>query len=152
LVAVASQLIGAAALIYGVCRRDKLLMVGGMLWAAGNMYYYAMLYMLPVFVLDWIVGEKGSGGRSWSSELELESGGGDFCCSQKSVVRSQGLVMVEAVLWLTLLSPLQLVLLGHSANQVIGNFSLLGLLILHSLSNARIPLRTLRPCVSALRH
>ena len=61
LVAMASQLIGAAALIYGVCRRDKLLMVGGMLWAAGNMYYYAMLYLLPVFALEWIVGEKRSG-------------------------------------------------------------------------------------------
>lgn len=46
MVAMASQLIGAAALIYGVCKRDKLLMVGGMLWAAGNMYYYAMLYLL----------------------------------------------------------------------------------------------------------
>ena len=52
LVAVTSQLIGAAALIYGVLRRDKLLMVGGMLWAAGNMYYYAMLYVFPVFVLE----------------------------------------------------------------------------------------------------
>ena len=130
LVAVTSQLIGAAALIYGVYRRDKLLMVGGMLWAAGNMYYYAMLYMLPVFVLEWIVGEKGSGGRSWSSELELESGGGDFSWSQ-------GLVVVEALLWLALLSPLQLVLLGHSANQVIGNLSLLGLMLLHFISHAR---------------
>ena len=130
LVAVTSQLIGAAALIYGVCRRDKLLMVGGMLWAAGNMYYYAMLYMLPVFVLDWIVGEKGSGGRSWSSDLELESGGGDFSWIQ-------GLVVVEAILWLALLSPLQLVLLGHSANQVIGNLSLLGLMLLHFISHAR---------------
>ena len=125
LVAVTSQLIGAAALIYGVCRRDKLLMVGGMLWAAGNMYYYAMLYMLPVFVLEWIVGEKGAGDRSWSSELELESGGGDFSWSQ-------GLVMVEALLWLALLSPVQLVLLGHSANQVIGNLSLLGLMLLRT--------------------
>ena len=121
LVAVTSQLTGAAALIYGVCRRDKLLMVGGMLWAAGNMYYYAMLYLLPVFVLGWIVGEKGAGGRSWSSELELESGG--------LGVRSQVLVTVEALLWLALLSPLQLVLLGHSANQVIGNLSLLGLML-----------------------
>ena len=38
--------------------------------------------------------------------------------------------MVEALLWLALLSPLQLVLLGHSANQVIGNLSLLGLMLL----------------------
>ena len=125
LVATASQLIGAAALVYGVCRRDKLLMVGGMLWAAGNMYYYAMLYVLPVFVLEWIVGEKGS--------VVREQGTG---------VRSQVLVMVEAVLWLALLSPLQLVLLGHSANQVIGNLSLLGLMLLHLLSYAR-PLASL---------
>ena len=144
LVAMTSQLIGAAALIYGACRRDKLLMVGGMLWAAGNMYYYAMLYMLPVFALEFR--GQGAGDRSWSSELELESGGGDFSWSQKSGGRSwsselelesgggdfccsQGLVMVEALLWLALLSPVQLVLLGHSANQVIGNLSLLGLML-----------------------
>ena len=54
--------------------------------------------------------------------MELESGGGDFSWSQ-------GLVVVEALLWLALLSPLQLVLLGHSANQVIGNLSLLGLML-----------------------
>ena len=129
LVAVTSQLTGAAALIYGVCRRDKLLMVGGMLWAAGNMYYYAMLYVLPVFVLEWIVEEKGSGGRSWSSELELESGGENSSRSQVPGGRSHGLMVVEALLWIALLSPLQLVLLGHSANQVIGNLSLLGLML-----------------------
>ena len=42
--------------------------------------------------------------------------------------------MVEALLWLALLSPLQLVLLGHSANQVIGNLSLLGLMLLRFIS------------------
>ena len=40
--------------------------------------------------------------------------------------------MVEALLWLALLSPLQLVVLGHSANQVVGNLSLLGLMILRT--------------------
>ena len=153
LVAVTSQMIGAAALIYGVCRRDKLLMVGGMLWAAGNMYYYAMLYVLPVFVLEWIVEEKGARGRSWSSELERgglgvrsqysgvstqESG----VSAQGVVRRSQGLVMVEALLWLALLSPLQLVLLGHSANQVIGNLSLLGLLLLRFIFTCLMHLKT----------
>ena len=44
--------------------------------------------------------------------------------------RGQWMVMVEALLWLALLSPVQLVLLGHSANQVIGNLSLLGLMLL----------------------
>ena len=115
LVAVASQLVGVAALIYGAYRRDRLLMVGGMLWAAGNMCYYAMLYLLPVFVIEW-VGVGRGGMRSWSSELELERGGRWW--------------MIEALLWIALLSPLQLVLLGHSANQVIGNLSLLGLMLL----------------------
>ena len=137
LVAVTSQLIGAAALIYGVCRRDKLLMVGGMLWAAGNMYYYAMLYMLPVFVLEWIVGEKESGVVTapcgWARPIGKRPSRAERVPSaQESVVMSQGLVMVEALLWLALLSPLQLVLLGHSANQVIGNLSLLGLMLLRT--------------------
>ena len=112
-VAILSQLIGVAVLVVGAKRRDYLLMVGGMLWAAGNMYYYAMLYVLPVFVLEWIVNEKGSG-----------------VSAQCPVVKSHWLVMVEELLWLALLSPLQLVLLGHSANQVIGNLSLLGLMLL----------------------
>lgn len=119
LVAVTSQLIGAGALIYGVCRRDKLLMVGGMLWAAGNMYYYAMLYVLPVFVLEWIAGEKAPRDRD------------------------QRLVMVEAFLWLALLSPLQVVVLGHSANQVIGNVALMGLMTLKLWEHER---REFIPC------
>ena len=46
--------------------RGLLLMVGGMLWAAGNMYYYAMLYLFPVFVLEFrgqgsVVSSQGSG-------------------------------------------------------------------------------------------
>ena len=192
LVAVTSQLIGAAALIYGVCRRDKLLMVGGMLWAAGNMYYYAMLYMLPVFVLEFR--GQGSGVRSqepgvvtapcgWArpigkrpsraERVPRSQGSGVVtapcgwarpigrCARAEGVglaeaagraakrsqeparpsraervpsaqcvgARSHGVVMVEALLWLALLSPLQLVLLGHSANQVIGNLSLLGLML-----------------------
>ena len=38
---------------------------------------------------------------------------------------------IEVVLWLALLSPLQVVLLGHSANQVIGNVALMGLMGIH---------------------
>lgn len=120
LAAVTSQLIGAAALIYGACRHDKLLMVSGMLWAAGNMYYYAMLYVLPVFALELDCWGEGVG--SW--------GGGGQC----SVTRGQGLLMAEAIVWLALLSPLQLVVLGHSVNQVVGNISLLGLMFLHFIS------------------
>ena len=142
LVAVTSQLIGAVALIYGVCRRDKLLMVGGMLWAAGNMYYYAMLYMLPVFVLEWIVNERGSGVVTapcgWARPIGKRPSRAERVPSaQCAVVRGQGLVVVETLLWLALLSPLQLVLLGHSANQVIGNLSLLCLMFLHFISHAR---------------
>ena len=35
---------------------------------------------------------------------------------------------IELGLWLALLSPLQVVVLGHSANQVIGNVALMGLM------------------------
>ena len=38
---------------------------------------------------------------------------------------------IEVVLWLSLLSPLQVVVLGHSANQVIGNVALMGLMGIH---------------------
>jgi hypothetical protein len=37
-------------------------------------------------------------------------------------------VWIELGLWLALLSPLQVVVLGHSANQVIGNIALMGLM------------------------
>ena len=110
-VAILSQLIGVAVLVIGVKRRDYLLMVGGMLWAAGNMYYYAMLYLLPVLV------------------IEL------FSCGDR-VERVEGeerkwWIWVELGLWLALLSPLQVVVLGHSANQVIGNVALMGLMATH---------------------
>lgn len=47
----ASQLLGLAAVIIGAYRKEYLLLVGGMLMAAGNMFYYGALYLLPVFVL-----------------------------------------------------------------------------------------------------
>ena len=50
--------------------------------------------------------------------------------------------MVEALLWLALLSPLQLVLLGHSANQVIGNLSLIGLILLRFIFTCLMHLKT----------
>ena len=37
-------------------------------------------------------------------------------------------IWIELGLWLALLSPLQVVVLGHSANQVIGNVALMGLM------------------------
>lgn len=47
----ASQLLGLMAVIMGAYRKEYLLLVGGMLMAAGNMFYYGALYLLPVFVL-----------------------------------------------------------------------------------------------------
>ena len=44
-----SQAIGFAVLLRGCVLRDRLLAVGGMLMAAGNMLYYGMLYLAPVF-------------------------------------------------------------------------------------------------------
>ena len=117
-VAILSQLIGVAMLVVGAKRRDYLLMVGGMLWAAGNMYYYAMLYLLPVLVIELFSRVEGSGG--------VVSGGvEEFRCVYD---KTGSLMWIELGLWLALLSPLQVVVLGHSANQVIGNVALMGLM------------------------
>ena len=110
-VAILSQLIGVAMLVVGAKRRDYLLMVGGMLWAAGNMYYYAMLYLLPVLVIELFSRGEGGEGEEFSRVEHVER--------------------VELGLWLALLSPLQVVVLGHSANQVIGNVALMGLMGIH---------------------
>ena len=107
-VAILSQLIGVAVLVVGAKRRDYLLMVGGMLWAAGNMYYYAMLYLLPVLVIELF------------SRVDCEEG-----------EERKWWIWIELGLWLALLSPLQVVVLGHSANQVIGNVALMGLMAIH---------------------
>ena len=107
-VAILSQLIGVAVLVVGAKRRDYLLMVGGMLWAAGNMYYYAMLYLLPVLVIEMF------------SRKERKD--------RKDGNEKGSLMWIELGLWLALLCPVQLVLLGHSANQVIGNVALMGLM------------------------
>ena len=106
-----SQLCGLVALVIGAKRRDYLLMVGGMLWAAGNMYYYAMLYLLPVLVIECF---------SRKERKDRKDG------------NKKGLLMwIELGLWLALLSPLQVVVLGHSANQAIGNVALMGLMAIH---------------------
>lgn len=52
LVAFVSQGLGVLALLYGAIKRNYILVIGGLLLAAGNMYYYAALYLLPVFVLQ----------------------------------------------------------------------------------------------------
>ena len=110
-VAILSQLIGVAVLVVGAKRRDYLLMVGGMLWAAGNMYYYAMLYLLPVLVIEMF------------SRKERKD--------RKDGNEKGALMWIELGLWLALLTPLQVVVLGHSANQVIGNVALMGLMAIH---------------------
>ena len=117
-VAVLSQIIGVVALLVGVRRRDYLLMVGGMLWAAGNMYYYAMLYLLPVLVME-LVSRK-------NRKVRKGCGGGVLTQRRREAESAE---WVEIGLWLALLSPLQVVLLGHSANQVIGNVALMGLMV-----------------------
>ena len=110
-VAVLSQLIGVVMLVVGAKRRDYLLMIGGMLWAAGNMYYYAMLYLLPVLVIELFSRVEGE-------EIKVKAEGEE----------RKWWIWIELGLWLALLSPLQVVVLGHSANQVIGNVALMGLM------------------------
>ena len=119
-VAILSQLIGVAMLVVGAKRRDYLLMVGGMLWAAGNMYYYAMLYLLPVLVIELF--SRGEEERINSRVEHVERVEGE------EVKGEDGKWWIELGLWLALLSPLQVVVLGHSANQVIGNVALMGLM------------------------
>ena len=119
-VAILSQLIGVAVLVVGAKRRDYLLMIGGMLWAAGNMYYYAMLYLLPVLVIELF--SRGEGERINSRVEHVERVEGE------EVKGEDGKWWIELGLWLALLSPLQVVVLGHSANQVIGNVALMGLM------------------------
>ena len=112
-VAILSQLIGVAVLVVGAKRRDYLLMVGGMLWGAGNMYYYAMLYLLPVLVIE-LFSRGDRVDRVEGEEVKGEE--------------RKWWIWIELGLWLALLSPLQVVVLGHSANQVIGNIALMGLM------------------------
>ena len=156
-VAILSQLIGVAMLVVGAKRRDYLLMVGGMLWAAGNMYYYAMLYLLPVLVIELFSRNhlrRGYGGQEERKDLNHEIHGihekgrphrdplssvlrrlsfllpmTNFSRAERVDDKKKLLIWIELGLWLALLSPVQLVLLGHSANQVIGNLSLLGLML-----------------------
>ena len=109
-----SQLFGLVALIFGAKRRDYLLLVGGMMLLAGNMYYYAMLYVLPVLVIELF----GRGDRVEGEEVKVKAEGEE----------RKWWIWIELGLWLALLSPLQVVLLSHSANQVIGNVALMGLM------------------------
>ena len=130
-VAILSQLIGVAMLVVGAKRRDYLLMVGGMLWAAGNMYYYAMLYLLPVLVIELfsrververVEGEVGS------RVERVERVEGEVVKVKVKGEERKWWIWVELGLWLALLSPMQVVVLGHSANQVIGNVAFMGLM------------------------
>ena len=107
-VARVSQLFGLAALVCGAKRRDYLLLVSGMMLFAGNMYYYAALYLLPVLVLE-------VSSANQTIKESKQSNNSQLC----------------TFLWLALLCPVQLVLLGHSANQVIGNVALMGLMVVH---------------------
>ena len=131
IVARLGQLLGVAVLAVGAKRRDYLLLVGGMLWAAGNMYYYAMLYLLPVLVMGWFSRGAAAG---WGCGQEPEVG----CSGNCVVVKRKWRDWVELGLWLALLSPLQLVVLGHSVNQVIGNVALMGLMTIRLVRGWRL--------------
>lgn len=111
-VATLSQLLGLGALFLGVKRRNYVLVMGGMLWAAGNMYYYGMLYMLPVFALEFS--------------------------------RRKSVAPLDLLLWLVVLSPVQLVVMTHSANQVLGNLAILSLMTLAALRGDYKPCLWLR--------
>jgi hypothetical protein len=80
-------------LVVGAKRRDYLLMVGGMLWAAGNMYYYAMLYLLPVLVIE-LFSRKERKDRKDGNE-------------------KGALMWIELGLWLAQLSPFEVGVAEH---------------------------------------
>ena len=122
-----SQLFGLVALIFGAKRRDYLLLVGGMMLLAGNMYYYAMLYVLPVLVIELFGRGEGGDVEEFSRVEHVERVEGEGVKGEEG----KWWIWIELGLWLALLSPLQVVVLGHSANQVIGNVALMGLMAIH---------------------
>ena len=123
-----SQLLGLVALIFGAKRRDYLLLVGGMMLLAGNMYYYAMLYVLPVLVIELFSRGEGGEGEEFSRVECVDRVEGEVVKVKAEGEERKWWIWVELGLWLALLSPLQVVVLGHSANQVIGNVALMGLM------------------------
>ena len=126
-----SQLLGLVALIFGAKRRDYLLLVGGMMLLAGNMYYYAMLYVLPVLVIELFSRGEGGEGEEFSRVECVDRVEGEVVKVKAEGEERKWWIWVELGLWLALLSPLQVVVLGHSANQVIGNVALMGLMATH---------------------
>ena len=73
-----------------------------------------MLYVLPVLVIELF----SRGDRVEGEEVGVKAEGEE----------RKWWIWIELGLWLALLSPLQVVVLGHSANQVIGNVALMGLM------------------------
>ena len=123
-----SQLCGLVALVFGTKRRDYLLLVGGMMLLAGNMYYYAMLYLLPVLVIELFGRGEGGEGEEFSRVERVDRVEGEEVRVKVKEEVGKWWIWIELGLWLALLSPLQVVVLGHSANQVIGNVALMGLM------------------------
>ena len=110
-VARASQILGLLAIAVGALRRDGLLAAAGMIHAAGNMYYYAALYLYPALVLEF----PSAADEGWRT-------------------RAGALARIELMFWLALLCPLQVIIMGHSANQVIGGAAVLGLMAIRTIA------------------
>ena len=100
-----SQAVGLATVAFGVWRRCELMVVVGMLWAAGNMHYYGALYLVPLFVI--------------------------MLANPSSCRLSLWRKCVYAACWFAILCPMQLVVSGHSANAILCNASAAVLAILH---------------------
>ena len=96
-----SQVIGLGFALVGCIRRDRLLATVGMLVAAGNMLYYGMLYLAPVFAF-------------WTAE-------GD----RRPAVRG-----IEALLWFAVFCPLQFVVGGRAVNGMLGSVAVMSLVVM----------------------
>ena len=100
LVARLSQVLGLGCLVLGAVKRDKIAAVCGMLLAAGNMYYYGMLYLLPFFVV-------------WAAKREPMT----------------PVMVFEGIAWFVMLFAPQLFAFGHPINTVVCDIAFLALVL-----------------------
>ena len=97
-----SQALGFGLLILGCIWRDRMFAIGGMLMATGNMLYYGMLYLMPVFVV-------------WAGDRTYRA----------TTVRC-----LEAIFWFVILCPLQFTIIGCPANGILSSTAVLALIAL----------------------